>query len=45
MITTEILTPANPAAARFCSARTAMSNDPVPRMASLTSAVAPSSEI
>ena len=43
--TTDTLKPANPAAARFSMARIAMSNDPSPRTASLTPAVAPSSEI
>ena len=43
--TTEILKPWNPAAARFCIARSAVAYEPGPRTASLTSAVAPSSEI
>ena len=43
--TTEILTSRKPAAARFSIARIAVANEPRPRTASLTSAVAPSSEI
>jgi len=43
--TTESLKPEKPAAARFSIARTAMAKEPSPRTASLTSAVAPSSEI
>ncbi|SHY10553.1 Uncharacterised protein [Mycobacteroides abscessus subsp. abscessus] len=43
--TTEIFASLNPAAARFSNARTAMSNEPAPRTASFTSAVAPSSDI
>ena len=43
--TTEIFESVKPASARFSSARIAIANDPSPRTASLTSAVAPSSEI
>jgi hypothetical protein len=43
--TTDSLKFSKPAAARFSMARTAMANEPSPRTASLTSAVAPSSEI
>ncbi|SLH38113.1 Uncharacterised protein [Mycobacteroides abscessus subsp. abscessus] len=45
VITTEILKFSNPAFARFSIARIAVSNEPGPRTASLTSAVAPSMEI
>ena len=43
--TTEILKPRKPAAARLVIARSAVAYEPGPRTASLTSAVAPSSEI
>ncbi len=45
VITTDSLKPVKPASARFCIARIAVAYDPGPRTASLTSAVAPSSEI